>query len=71
MPPMSLFSKCEQVFTTNEELKELYKKPDIVAGIRSRRIGWLGHVIRIEDGQMVQKLFKEDQEGEGDKGEPG
>jgi hypothetical protein len=44
---------------TNEELKELHNKPDIVAEIRSRRIGWLGHVIRMEDGQIVKKLFKE------------
>jgi hypothetical protein len=43
----------------NEELKELYKKTDTLAEIRSRRIGWLRHVIRMEDGQMVKKLFKE------------
>jgi hypothetical protein len=30
-----------------------------VAEIRRRRIGWLWHLIRMEDGQMFKKLFKE------------
>jgi hypothetical protein len=42
---------------TNKELTELYNDPDIVAEIRSRRITWLGHLIRIDQGQMVRKLF--------------
>jgi hypothetical protein len=56
---------------TNEELKELYQKLDIVAEIRRRRTGWLGHMIRMVDGQMVKKLLRKNQEGEGDKGDPG
>jgi hypothetical protein len=55
---------------TNEELKELYKKADLVAEIRSRRIGWLGHVIRMEDEKMVRKLFKEKLGGRRRKGRP-
>jgi hypothetical protein len=55
---------------TNEELKELYKKPDIVAEIRSRRIGWLGHMIRMENGHMVKKVFKEKPGGRRGQGRP-
>jgi hypothetical protein len=42
---------------TNEELTELYNKPDIVAEIRSSRNAWLGHLIRMAQGRMVKKLF--------------
>jgi hypothetical protein len=42
---------------TNKELTGLYNYPDIVAEIRSRRIAWLGHLIRMDQGQMVRKLF--------------
>jgi hypothetical protein len=55
---------------TDEELKELCKKPDIVAEIINKRIGWLGHVIRMEDRQMVKKLFKENPGGSRRQGRP-
>jgi hypothetical protein len=42
---------------TNKELAELYNNPDIVAKIRSRRIAWLGHLIRMDQGQMVKNYF--------------
>jgi hypothetical protein len=42
---------------TNKELTELYNNPDIVAEIRSRIIAWLGHLIRMDQGQMVKKLL--------------
>jgi hypothetical protein len=38
-------------------LTELYNNPDIVTEIRSRRIAWLGHLIRMDQRQMVKKLF--------------
>jgi hypothetical protein len=39
---------------TNKELTELYNNPDIVAKIRSRRIAWLEHLIRMDQGQVVK-----------------
>jgi hypothetical protein len=42
---------------TNKELVELCNNPDTVAKIRSMRIAWLGHLIRIDQGQRVKKLF--------------
>ena len=31
----------------NEELNDLYSPPNIVRGIKSRRMGWAGHVARM------------------------
>jgi hypothetical protein len=42
---------------TNKELTELYHNPDIVAEIRSRSFAWLGHLIGMDRGQRVKKLF--------------
>jgi hypothetical protein len=42
---------------TNKELIELYNNPDIVAEIRSRRNVWLGHLIIMDQRQIVKKLF--------------
>jgi hypothetical protein len=33
----------------NEELRNLYASPDIISGIKSRRMKWAGHIERIED----------------------
>ena len=33
----------------NEELNDLYSSPNIIQGIKSRRIKWVGHVARIGD----------------------
>jgi hypothetical protein len=40
----------------NKELREFYNNPDIVAEIRITRIAWLGHLIRMDQGQMVKQL---------------
>jgi hypothetical protein len=34
----------------NEDLHNLYPSPNIITMIKSRRMGWLGHVGRIGDG---------------------
>ena len=34
----------------NEELNSLYSSPKIVRVIKLRRIGWAGHVARMEEG---------------------
>ena len=35
----------------NEELRGLYRSPNIVRVIKSRRMRWAGHVVRIEEGR--------------------
>lgn len=40
---------------TNDDLYELYNQPDIVAVMKSKRIGWAGHVSRAE-GKILNKI---------------
>ena len=42
----------------NMKLKDQYKSPDIVAEIKTRRLEWLGHVIRMEDEHVTNVNFK-------------
>jgi hypothetical protein len=37
----------------NEELHSLYRSPNIVRVIRSRRLRWAGQVARIEEGRSA------------------
>ena len=37
----------------NEELNDLYYLPNIVRVIKSRRMGWAGHVARMEEKRHV------------------
>lgn len=41
----------------NKELREIYKDPDIIALIKSRRLRWLGHVLRRDDNSLLRKAF--------------
>jgi hypothetical protein len=49
---------------TNKELTEVYN-PGIVAEIRSRRIAWLGHLIRIDRDRWLSNHLMESWEEEG------
>jgi hypothetical protein len=37
----------------NDELHSLYSSPNIIRVIKSRRMGWAGHVARIGEGRGV------------------
>ena len=41
----------------NEELHSLYRSPNIVRVIKSRRLRWTGHVAGIEEGRSTFKLL--------------
>jgi hypothetical protein len=41
----------------NEELNDLYSSPNIVRMIKSRRMRWMGHVARMEEGRGVHKVL--------------
>jgi hypothetical protein len=43
----------------NQELQELYKDVDIVAGIKKKRLEWIGHVVRMDHGRVVKKIFRQ------------
>ena len=41
----------------NEELHSLYRSPNIVRVIKSRRLRWAGHVARMEEGRNAFKTL--------------
>jgi hypothetical protein len=43
--------------TYNHELYELFNEPDIVKYIKINRLGWAGHVTRMDNNTTVKKVF--------------
>ena len=41
----------------NEELHSLYRSPNIISVIKSRRLRWVSHVARMEDGRSAFKTL--------------
>ena len=41
----------------NKELHSLYRSPNIVTVIKSRRLRWAGHVVRMEEGRSAFKIL--------------
>jgi hypothetical protein len=41
----------------NRELNELMGNADIVRFIKSRRMAWLGHVMRMDGGRMPRRIL--------------
>jgi len=41
----------------NSELYSLYKEPNIVEDIKIRRLGWAGHIIRMEEERIPKKVL--------------
>jgi hypothetical protein len=42
----------------NEELNDLYSLPNIVRAVKSRRMGWAGHVARMGRGEMCTGFWR-------------
>ena len=42
----------------NHELNELIGNADIVRFIKSRRMAWLGHVMRMDGGRMPRRILE-------------
>jgi hypothetical protein len=47
----------------NEELRDLYSSPNIVREIKSRRMIWAGHVVRMGEGRRVYRVLVGKPEG--------
>ena len=43
---------------TNYELNKLIENADIVRFIKSRRIAWLGHVMRMDDKRTPKRILE-------------
>jgi hypothetical protein len=54
----------------NDELHSLYSSPNIVRVIKSRRMRWVGHVARMEEGKGVYRFLDGRPEGKRPLGRP-
>jgi len=54
----------------NEELNDLYSLPNIVRVVKSRRIGWAGHVALMGQGRGVYRALVRKPEGRRPLGRP-
>jgi hypothetical protein len=54
----------------NDELHSLYSSPNIVRVIKSRRMRWVGHVARMEEGRGVYRVLVGRPEGKRPLGRP-
>jgi len=54
----------------NEELNDLYSSPNIVRVIKSRRMGWAGHVARMGEERVVYRVLVGKPEGKRPLGRP-
>jgi hypothetical protein len=54
----------------NRELEELSKGENIVKWIKQQRISWLGHLERMEEDRMPNKIFTQELEGTRRRGRP-
>jgi hypothetical protein len=43
---------------TNDELEELKRHKNIINHIKAKRISWLGHLHRMPEESMVEKVYK-------------
>ena len=54
----------------NEELNDLYFSPNIVRVIKSRRMRWEGHVVRMRERRGIHTVLLGKPEGKGPLGRP-
>jgi hypothetical protein len=54
----------------NQELRNMYGKPDIIAEFKSKRLEWLGHVVIMEENRTVKRVFEGNLSGKRKTGRP-
>jgi hypothetical protein len=54
---------------TNAELRNKYKTEDIVNVIKTKRLEWVGHVVRMDGTIGVKKIFEGHIEGKNEEGD--
>ena len=52
-----IFGPKRDEMVNNEELHSLCRSPNIVRVMESRRLRWVGHVARMEEGRSVLKVL--------------
>jgi hypothetical protein len=54
----------------DQELSELHKYVDVVADVKLEILEWIGHVVRMDQGRTVKKIFESKPEGSRRRGRP-
>lgn len=44
--------------STNQEMRELYKYQDVLAGFKKKRMEWIGHMVRIDQGGQLKNILE-------------
>jgi hypothetical protein len=55
---------------SNKKLENVYNTADFVTEIESRRIEWVGHVLRMESSRVLQKILNDRSKGKRSIGRP-
>lgn len=53
---------------SNKEIMEMYEKQKITRRVRAQRVKWLGHIVRIPEEKILQKVVHEEESGKKRKG---
>ena len=43
---------------TDQELQEMYRDLDIVADITKKSLEWMRHIVRLDNGRLIKKIFE-------------
>ena len=65
-----IYENGERKSRTNRELEEMSKGENIVKWINGQRLSWLGHLERMEEDRMPNKIFTQELEGTRRRGRP-
>jgi hypothetical protein len=55
---------------TNQEMRELHEDLDVVTDSKGKRSEWIGHVVRMDQGRTVKKIFESELVGSTIRGIP-
>jgi hypothetical protein len=66
----SKYENGEWKSRTNRELEEMSKGENIVKWLKGPRISWLGHLERMEEDRMPEKIFTQELKGTRRRGRP-
>ena len=56
---------------TNRELEEMIKEENMVKWIKGQKIGWFGHIERMEEDRMPKKISTKNWKGREEGEDPG
>jgi hypothetical protein len=62
--------RLKKMYGHNEELNDLYSLPNTVRVVKSRRMRWAGHVVRMGEDKVVHRVLVGKPEGKRPLGRP-